>query len=351
MNGRVHLVGCEACTPVGLTAVTSAAAIRAGVGRVGDHAFMVDELGHPLVSAVVARIDPALRGPQRLMALARGPLKRICERLSMRSESVLPVLVATPEHRPGWTPQDEQDLRSLLADEMSRHGCAAASVEVVAQGHAGALAAIDRACTLVATQVSDMSIVVGVDSYFDADTIDWLLAHERLMTPQTRSSFVPGEGAGALVVMAEARRRAARVPSLAVVRSVGLAHEPVTVFDDAESFGVGLTRAVAHAAGALRLPEEIVENIYLDINAERYRGEEWGFVVLRAGHAFVDPVRYIAPCSLWGDLGAASGALLTVLAIRAWARSYSQGPRAMVCAGSDSGLRAALVLEHSSSLP
>ena len=43
-------------------------------------------------------------------------------------------------------------------------------------------------------------------------------------------------------------------------------------------------------------------------------------------------------------MDAASGTLLAVLACSAFVRGYAQGPNALLCAGSEAGLRAALVL-------
>jgi hypothetical protein len=45
------------------------------------------------------------------------------------------------------------------------------------------------------------------------------------------------------------------------------------------------------------------------------------------------------------DTGAAGGALMTGLALRAWQRGYDDGPFTLLFAGSERGLRSALVLE------
>jgi 3-oxoacyl-[acyl-carrier-protein] synthase-1 len=67
---------------------------------------------------------------------------------------------------------------------------------------------------------------------------------------------------------------------------------------------------------------------------------------VRSGACFVDGTAYHLPVSCWGDIGAASGALLTTLAVRAWSRKYARGPLALVWAGSEAGLRAAVVLQQ-----
>ena len=81
------------------------------------------------------------------------------------------------------------------------------------------------------------------------------------------------------------------------------------------------------------------------INGERYRGEEWGFVCLRLSNHFDDPIDYMSPADIWGDVGAASGALFIMLACQAAARGHAKGPRMMLWASSESGVRVAAVIE------
>lgn len=115
------------------------------------------------------------------------------------------------------------------------------------------------------------------------------------------------------------------------------------------SSGSGLARAVTGALTGLELPRDAVDTAYIDINGERYRSEEWGFVALQVPSAF-KTLRYEAPADCWGDVGAASGALASALAVQSWARGYARGPRALVMSGSPDGLRGAFLLQDPRSL-
>ena len=347
MNPSIHIVAYEACTAVGLTAASFAAAVRAGISGVGDHPFMVDDTGDPLQSALVPTIDPTLSGPERLAALAWGPVERLGQQLSLLNEHDVMVLITLPEHRPGWTLEDEQVLVARLTEYCSSviGSSTRLKLQVVARGHAGSLAAINQAVKAIRVLDCSAAIVLGVDSYFEADTIDWLLEHQQLITAETRSSFLPGEAAAILVLMDGAVRRTLQLPSLAIIRGSSVGNERVLIKDDEEeSFGLGMTEAVSQAAATLKLPEEAVTDIYLDINGERYRSQEWAFVALRAWHVFRDPTAYIAPADLYGDVGAASGTLFVILAAQAWAQACALGPHAMLCAGSEAGLRGVVIL-------
>ena len=112
-----------------------------------------------------------------------------------------------------------------------------------------------------------------------------------------------------------------------------------------EVLGHGLAAAIAGATASLRLPQEAVDTVFCDINGERYPSHEWGMAVLRTPEVFATTA-YESPANLWGDMGAAWGALGCTLAVRAWARGYARGPRALVWGSSDGGLRGAVVLQQ-----
>jgi 3-oxoacyl-[acyl-carrier-protein] synthase-1 len=127
------------------------------------------------------------------------------------------------------------------------------------------------------------------------------------------------------------------------VNACGTATEKRVIKGEDAVLGDGLAEAIARAIQPLRLPEQSADELYCDINGERYRSEEWSMAVLRVPYA-VRTHHYTAPVDVWGDVGAASGPLSCVLAVRAWARGYARGPRALLWAGSEAGLRAASVL-------
>ena len=137
------------------------------------------------------------------------------------------------------------------------------------------------------------------------------------------------------------------VAPLATLNGVGLAQETLLRDSETGSFGRGMTEAVLGATAGLRLPHEAIDTLYSDINGERYRNEEWGFVCLRLSQYFDDPTAYRSPAECWGDMGAASGPLLAMLVCQAYERGYSQGPRAMLWASSEGGRRGAAVLAAS----
>ncbi len=344
----ISIVAMGARTPVGLLAASTAAAVRAGIGRVREHAFFVDEKNEPLRGASDLLLDPALIGWERLAGLAHAALQQVGPHLAPCPADIkIAVLVAGPEHRPGWTHVDEQQLVVSLAQR--RLGGRAIMPTLAGRGHSGALYALQQAVEMIHARVIDIAVICGVDGYFDPQTAQWLLDNRQWLSPGFRGGFFPGEAAGAIAITSTPLARALRLHERARVLGVGSAMERERIKTNSNNLGVGLADAIHAAiakAGGIDAP---IDAVWCDINGERFRSEEWGFALLRSQGAFVNPTDYEAPCELWGDVGAASGTLLTILAVQAWNRHYARGPRALVFAGSEAGQRTALLLAQTPS--
>ena len=101
----------------------------------------------------------------------------------------------------------------------------------------------------------------------------------------------------------------------------------------------GALAPIAKAAPSARR----VAEIWCDLNGERGRALEWGFLETRA-LAALGAARRLTPAAFVGDLGASSGALLLALAAFALRVPRGAGGAALVCGASERGERAAAVL-------
>ncbi|WNG16008.1 hypothetical protein [Cystobacter fuscus] len=344
MSTSLEVVAVGARTPVGYTAESSAAAVRAGISRYAEYPF-ADAQGKPVVIASDGLLDPKLEGRERLLPLLESALGEVEVKLGPEAlqRSRLSVLLSCPEARPGFSEEDEGWLVNAV-EARYRGKSSGARVVLAGRGHAGALRAVEQALRECADGRDHLFLVAGADSYHHTETFLWLEQARRFAQPGIRSGFTPGEGAACLALMSAGPRRRLGLSRLAVVRGAHTARERQLRDSSTGSLGVGMTQAVEGAVVGLELPHEGVDDLYTDINGERYRSEEWGFVVLRTPSVWKS-TGHRAPSSCWGDVGAASGALGGVLAVRAFARGYARGPRAMVIAGSDGGLRGAMLLQ------
>lgn len=340
----LDIVAIGARTPLGLLAEPSAAAVRAGVTRICDYPF-VTEQGDLMAVAADSRLQPRIEGTERLLALASSAVDEVFTKLDGLAAHNGPVVVllALPEARPGLT---ETEIEAVVAGITTRVQGKHAKVAVVVAGygHAATAVAVERAVQAQGRIDDAVTLVVGVDSYHRPETFVWLESL-RLFGTEARNGFLPGEAAGCIALAPAALRKHLRLPCLAQVGGVGTAQEQLLPGCDTGSFGEGITAAIRAAVTGLTLPDDAVDDVYADINGERYRSEEWGFAAMRF-HAAFKALRYHAPASWWGDIGAATGVLGMVLAVQAWARGYATGPRALVLNGSRNGSRGAVLLQQ-----
>ncbi len=343
----VHVAGTGARTAVGLGAASSAAAVRAAISGVRVHPFLIDQVGQRVAAAMDGKLDPLLTGPERLAALAIPALLEACAPLTSHAGEPrlrLAIYLALPEFRPGFAGADAAAVRSLLSRSEGLP-IDISEVSVFDGGHAAGLAALAKAFQQIQRDELEACLVGGVDSYVEAATIEWLDANRQLSGGVARSAFVPGEGAGFCLLVTDRVRARFGLPSHACVAAVGVGHERHVIKTPETCLGEGLTAAVHEAVKNLNPREERINNVICDLNGERYRGEEWGFVCLRLPQYFEDPTAYRSPADCWGDVGAASGPLFVALACQAAARGYATGPLTLVWASSENGLRAAAMLE------
>jgi 3-oxoacyl-[acyl-carrier-protein] synthase-1 len=346
MTTSISIVATGARTPLGLQAAPAAAALRAGISGMREHPFMIDRAGDPMPGALDVQLDAVMMGPDRLLALAETALREVCTPLTAASAPriLLPVYLGLPELRPGFTKQDAEAVRSGLA-RFQGLPIEISEVNVSTEGHAAGLAALKIATDQIQQGACEACLVGGVESYFQPDTMEWLDENRQLAGAVSRSGFVPGEGAGFCLLMAERAWKRLGFGALARVLAVAIGRETKLIKTSDVCLGAGLTAVVRSAVDGLAPPSETINAVICDINGERYRGEEWGFVCLRLSQYFDDPTAYRSPADCWGDMGAASGPLFAMLACQAAARGYAKGPRTLLWASSEGGLRGAAVLE------
>ena len=97
----ICIVGVGAVTAVGLTAPSAAAAVRAGIAGFGEHPFMVDRQGEPMIVAAVPNLGNDSSGGdrfgQRALALHEALLPLEAHR---RDTGSIAMFVGLPPQRP-----------------------------------------------------------------------------------------------------------------------------------------------------------------------------------------------------------------------------------------------------------
>ena len=346
--GEAVIVGVGMMTAVGFSAPETIASVRAGVMSFSEidardrsfEPFVVAEVpedGLPPLAQAVADTRGLSDREQRLVRLAAMPLLE-CLRTAGRPLPALPLILALPETETARS-LDRARLLRLLAVQVDGAFDVPRS-ECGFKGRAGGLLAIERAAQLVRTGRADWALAGGVDTFRALYVLGTLDRDRRVKSSQNLDGFIPGEGAGFVLIASAAVAKSLDLRPLAVPSGVVSGSEPGHLACEEPYRGDGLATATAQLLTAARLSSPITE-VWSSMNGESYWAKEWGVAFLRNREAFKPDHAIHHPADCFGDTGAACGPLLVSLAARSLARA--PGP-VLIYASSDGGERAVLAL-------
>ncbi|MBU8901072.1 hypothetical protein KRR26_36380, partial [Corallococcus sp. M34] len=232
MGVEAVIVASGARAPVGTSAESVAAAVRAGISRV--QRLHIAELGRR-ADSFIARdglLDAAeWSGAARMAFLGAAALKEVLAKLASTlppGNVEVPVLVGLPEERPGWKAADASRVvaaLSALGGERLR-----LRVEPRLTGHASALEGLREAVARVSR--TPLVIVGGVDSYHDVQTLVWLRERNQWLEEGGRTGFAPSEAAAFVAVVAAPDARRWGLAPHATVRAAATAREKKLIHTD-----------------------------------------------------------------------------------------------------------------------
>jgi 3-oxoacyl-[acyl-carrier-protein] synthase-1 len=188
-------------------------------------------------------------------------------------------------------------------------------------------------------------LLVGADSYLSAAVIEHYLDQERLLCSGNSDGFIPGEGAGALLLQLPQ----AGASGLHVL-GVGVAQEQATPDGDVPNRAMGLTQAIRLACAQAQVPIGQLGFRLTDFNGEQYFAKEMANACTRVMADAGDdgdgsfPMLHIADGV--GETGAAAGVLGLAYLGSVMARADGPGEQGLLHYGNDDGRRTALVVEY-----
>jgi 3-oxoacyl-[acyl-carrier-protein] synthase-1 len=328
-------------TPVGLCSDSAAAAVRAGISALAEHPLLVDQDGEPMRLASDAFLAPETPIVDRMTQLLVSALEQLPDLWLRPDEIQTLLLVCAPEPRPGLPAQIANTLGRAVLD----HFGARAQVQQLPLGHAAGLLGFGVGAKALEDGAADVAVVAAVDSYYDPDTLEWMDTTGQLKSEANRDGFFPGEAAGACLLSRGNEFHILGLPPLARLTAISTAVEPITIRSEEVCVGKGLSAAFLGLAPVIEQDGRQITDTYCDLNGHRHRSEELLYTILRTQQLFVDAHAYLHPADCWGDIGAASGPLLAVLAIAAGRKAYANGSRAALWASSEGGRRAIALLD------
>ena len=169
---------------------------------------------------------------------------------------------------------------------------------------------------------------------------------ESLLVHGESDGVIPGEAAACLLLARpEARRGGKGSQVLATIRGIGFGEERSLRSNDIPLRADGLTAAAKAALGEAGLAMHDMDFRLSDAAGDSYAFKEQSLVVTRLLRKNKESFPLWLSADSLGDVGAAAGLCGLATAIAAFRRGYAPGPRAIAFASSESGARAALVLE------
>lgn len=211
-------------------------------------------------------------------------------------------------------------------------------------GHAESLQLIGRDGPAAARNTDGTLLVAAVDSYLHSDMLDSLAWHGELLTRDNPYGMVPGEAAAVFALGQDDTSRLGRIARLSLMKEPGDPGDPERAV---------MGRALANCYGSLLQGGFSPDRFIVDLNGNRVRAEEFGYAIASNAPQMTDLAdRAEVPSLQLGDLGAASGLVMTALALGPAPRSGEDREAAgsgatysLLSASSRDGLRAATIVE------
>lgn len=341
----VHIAAISLLTPLGDKPEFVLTAIKAGVSAYASSAYS-NRAGKPMITTQVPEEAMAPLSSElveaklasralRLLRLALPPLMQAMK--SYAGAQPIPMFLAGPEILPNTAqPVSSNLMHYLLQDEslpISRAKC-----RYFASGRTGLLEAIDLAFQCFAQTNENYILVGAVDSYIDTATLVQLDREERIAAESICDSFVPGEGAGFILLC-----RPGLLESVTLsLHRPALALEPGHKYSNAPMLGQGLDVAFKQALSLA--PDVGIGDIYSTMNGESWFAKEFGIAFMRSSSSFTAEVKHHHPIDALGDMGSATAVVLLAMAIDNLTRQKYGA--SLVYASADMGNRAAVVLSY-----
>ena len=346
----IAIIKTGAITPVGIGAAQTAASVRAGIARTSESSIY-DKNFDPFVMAILPddvlppleqdleQITGLTARQTRMLRLAAPALQEVLEDIPQQEQ--IPLYLGVPEAFP--------DRPNPVHDAFIEHLCVQTGIQVniensrlLPKGRAAGLIALNEAIKDILSGTHKYIIVGGVDTYVDLYLLGTLDMEGRILGPRVMDGFIPGEGAGFLLLTGDENARADKLPPLAMLSQASTGYEEGHLYSDQPYKGDGLGATLEQLFQKNEFSEPI-KYIYSSMNGENHWAKEWGVAYLRNSQSIDDEYDMRHPAEYYGDTGAASGILMIVLSATAISNGYQTGPSLITCS-SDFGGRAAVAV-------
>ncbi len=345
MSQPLDILWCGAVTPVGLDAFQTAAAIRARIAGF-QHAIPLTPPQEPLKAArIPVRANLQKTPSDWLINLAaRGIRESLAHPFAQGKIALILGLPEKVRDHPALADSHPERLPLQIETFLGRnfHGR-----YTISEGGAAVATGLNMARKLLYRGDADACVVGGVDSLINSHDIQRMREAGRMIEPDLPQGLIPGEGSAFLLVT-----QRGRCPNpVATLFGASSAQEADSVRSPRFSQGRGLVTALRAAVEDAAVPESNVSFRVSSVNGERYAVWESMFSSTRFYRTRRERLTTWYPASSVGEIGAASGVLLVLVAALAIGGGYAPGPYSMCESASETGLRAACLIGPAGDAP
>lgn len=325
-------------TSVGLSAPAACAAMRAKISNPSETRF-IDSAGEWIMAHQVP-LEKPWRGLAKLARMAAMAIEECLAEVPREGWSKIPVLlcVAEPE-RPGRLEGlDDQlflDIQQELGDARFSPDSA-----IVAHGRVSVAVALLGARRLVHERKHPLVLIAATDSLLTWPTLSHYERAGRLLTARNSNGFMPGEGAGALLVGAPSANGGAQL----LCSGIGFAVEKAHIDSEEPLRAEGLSLAIKGALADAGVQMHDMDFRITDISGEQYYFKEAALALSRILRQRKDEFDIWHPAECTGEPGSLAGASVIALADAACRKAYTRGPGIVAHLANDAGQRAAMAL-------
>jgi 3-oxoacyl-[acyl-carrier-protein] synthase-1 len=347
---KAAIMGVGMVTAVGMSAKQTAASARAGLSRFSETsihnkrfepvvmALLPDET-LPALSPKLGEVVGLTSRQMRMLRLATPALQEAVE--NVPNSEAIPLYLGAPNGLPNRpNPVDEKFLEYLAIQ--SEINFDVKRSKVFPNGRAAGLLALKAAMEQLASGANRFVIAGGMDTYLDLYLLGTLDMENRVLGNGIMDGFIPGEGAGFIVLTTLDVIKKRQRQSLVGIKSVSTGFEEGHLYSDKPYQGEGLSSAFLNFFEENKM-DGLVQEVYISMNGENHWAKEWGVAFMRTHSFFNSEHGMYHPADCFGDTGAASGIILAGLAVIGIKQGYRRSPCLITCS-SDFGERAVTVV-------
>lgn len=326
-------------TSVGLSAAASCAAMRAKITNPSETRF-IDSSGDWIMAHQVALQQP-WRGITKLAQMAVLAIDEALADVPRGKWHTVPLLLCLAEReRPGRQPDLDGEVFGRIEAELGLQFHEASAI--VPHGRVSVALALNQARQLLTQPGIAQVLIVATDSLLSWPTLSHYEQRGRLLTAKNSNGFMPGEGAGALLVGLPDQRDAL------LIGGIGFGKENAHIDSDEPLRAEGLSSAIKAAlADAAVQMHDLVFRI-TDVSGEHYYFKEAALALSRTLRQRKTAFDIWHPAECTGEAGALAGASVIAVADAACRKDYANGPAILAHMANDNGARAAVTLQYRS---